>query len=104
MIADTTLNIGSEHAAPVDWWALGVILFEFLVGIPPFNADTREAIQERILSRHVPWDDLPDDECDEHTMDLLRRLLTYSPEHRLGANGAEEVCFDSFVCCKMVNF
>lgn len=28
----------------VDWWALGVILFEFLCGVPPFTGDTPELV------------------------------------------------------------
>jgi serine/threonine protein kinase len=36
--------------APVDWWALGVCLFEFIVGVPPFNDETEERIFQNILN------------------------------------------------------
>jgi microtubule-associated serine/threonine kinase len=35
----------------VDWWSLGVILFEFITGAPPFAADTPEEIFQNILDR-----------------------------------------------------
>ena len=36
--------LGTGHGAAVDWWALGVVLFELLVGIPPFHADSPQEI------------------------------------------------------------
>ena len=35
---------------PVDWWALGVCLFEFLTGVPPFNDETPQAVFQNILN------------------------------------------------------
>lgn len=35
----------------VDWWALGVCLFEFLTGIPPFNDETPALVFQNILKR-----------------------------------------------------
>jgi hypothetical protein len=52
----------------------------------------------------VPWDDLPEDECDDVALDFLKRLLTYDPAERLGANGAEEVRQNEngvVVCCRL---
>lgn len=42
--------LGRGHGKEVDWWALGVIIYEFLTGIPPFNAETQEEIFENIVS------------------------------------------------------
>jgi serine/threonine protein kinase len=40
----------------VDWWAVGVCLFEFLVGVPPFNGDSEEVIFQNILhGGMLPW-------------------------------------------------
>lgn len=35
----------------MDWWALGVCLFEFLTGIPPFNDETPQQVFQNILKR-----------------------------------------------------
>ena len=45
------LLLGTGHGLEVDWWSLGVILFEFITGAPPFAADTPEEIFQNILDR-----------------------------------------------------
>jgi len=40
--------LGIGHSYPVDWWALGVMLYEFLCGIPPFSGDSVASIFENI--------------------------------------------------------
>lgn len=82
--------LGTGHSFSVDWWALGVILFEFLTGIPPFNAETEQQIYENIINRRIPWEYLPD-EVSQEARDLIDRLLCLSTEDRLGAKGATEV-------------
>ncbi|GAM27975.1 hypothetical protein SAMD00019534_111510 [Acytostelium subglobosum LB1] len=80
--------LGTGHGTPVDWWALGIILYEFLTGAPPFNDETPELIFEHILQndRELEWQDVSDD-----AKDLICSLLNPNPSLRLGANGANEV-------------
>ena len=40
-----------RYTCTVDWWALGVCLFEFLTGVPPFNDETPELVFQNILNR-----------------------------------------------------
>ncbi|KAL0577064.1 rim15, signal transduction response regulator [Marasmius crinis-equi] len=86
---ETILGLRKDDAA-VDWWALGVITYEFLYGIPPFHDDTPEKVFENILSGHVEWHEEWVDFTDE-ARDFMQRLMTIDPETRLGANGADEV-------------
>lgn len=38
------------YGKPVDWWAMGVILYEFLVGCAPFFGDTPEELFGQVIS------------------------------------------------------
>ncbi|KAK4486194.1 hypothetical protein RD792_008863 [Penstemon davidsonii] len=82
--------LGTGHAFTADWWSVGVILFELIVGIPPFNAEHPQKIFENILNRKIPWPGVPD-EMSLEAYDLIDRLLTEDPNQRLGAGGASEV-------------
>ncbi|KAJ7590864.1 hypothetical protein C8J56DRAFT_934082 [Mycena floridula] len=86
---ETILGLRGDDAA-VDWWALGVITYEFLYGMPPFHAETPEGVFENILSGHIEWheDWL---EFSEEARDFMQSLMTVDPMQRLGAGGAAEV-------------
>ncbi|GAA5809844.1 hypothetical protein MFLAVUS_003259 [Mucor flavus] len=82
--------LGTGQDSMVDWWALGVICYEFLYGYPPFHAETPDKVFENILSRNIDWHkdemNLPDE-----AYDFMERLLTMDPNKRLGRKGPEEV-------------
>ncbi|KAJ3115092.1 hypothetical protein HDU96_001204 [Phlyctochytrium bullatum] len=76
--------------ALIGFWALGVILYEFLYGFPPFHAPTPQEVFENILARRINWHE-DDVELSPECRDLLERLMCTSIESRLGYRGAEEV-------------
>ncbi|KAJ9575905.1 hypothetical protein L9F63_007217 [Diploptera punctata] len=78
------LLLQQKHGAEVDWWSLGVCLFEFMAGIPPFNDDTPQDVFNNILNRDIPW---PQDEekFSEPTHDAVNNLLTLDPTQRPAA-------------------
>ena len=82
--------MGTGYGPSVDWWALGIVLFELLVGFPPFNDESPTHIFQNILKKEICWP-LPPDELSADAKDLIECLLTTDPANRLGANGAAEV-------------
>lgn len=50
------------HSSEVDWWSLGICLYEFLLGSPPFNDESAEMIFCNILDRNIEWPP-EDDDC-----------------------------------------
>ncbi|KAI8851845.1 kinase-like domain-containing protein, partial [Chytridium lagenaria] len=84
------LLLGLDHGPVVDWWALGVCMYEMLVGIPPFADETPELIFRNILNHEntdIQW---PEDEITGEAKDLVSRLLNPDPTTRLRAEGIKK--------------
>uniref|UniRef100_A0AAQ4QRB1 Ribosomal protein S6 kinase n=1 Tax=Gasterosteus aculeatus aculeatus TaxID=481459 RepID=A0AAQ4QRB1_GASAC len=83
----------SGHDKAVDWWSLGVLMYELLTGGSPFTVDGNENshtdIAKRILKKDPPF---PKD-MGPLAKDLIQRLLVKDPKKRLGSgpNGGENV-------------
>nr|XP_013799868.1 PREDICTED: microtubule-associated serine/threonine-protein kinase 2 [Apteryx mantelli mantelli] len=78
------------YGKPVDWWAMGVILYEFLVGCVPFFGDTPEELFGQVISDEIAWPD-GDDALPPDAQDLISKLLRQNPLERIGTGSAFEV-------------
>jgi serine/threonine protein kinase len=78
------------HSYTVDWWALGVLLYELLCGKTPFHSNTESEIYQQILKGVWVLPDT-DEPLSPECQDLLRKLLECDPAQRLGAKGSQEV-------------
>jgi len=74
----------------VDWWSVGAILFEMLVGYPPFFSDEPSVTCQKILhwrkTLHVPTEV----NLSPPAIDILKRFMC-DADDRLGSNGVEEI-------------
>ncbi|ORX60879.1 AGC family protein kinase [Piromyces finnis] len=69
---------GKDHSAAVDIWSLGVLCYEFLVGVPPFEAPERDTYKRIAkVDLRIPNSLSPE------AKDLIKRLLQHDPEKRL---------------------
>ncbi|XP_067452235.1 microtubule-associated serine/threonine-protein kinase 2 isoform X9 [Thunnus thynnus] len=83
------------YGKPVDWWAMGVILYEFLVGCAPFFGDTPEELFGQVISDEIIWPE-EDEALPQEAQDLICKLLRQNPLERLGTGSAFEVKQHSF--------
>ncbi|KAL3282496.1 hypothetical protein HHI36_005678, partial [Cryptolaemus montrouzieri] len=77
------------HNKAVDWWALGVLIYEMLVGYPPFYDDNPFGIYEKILGGRIEWPK----HLDPVAKDLIKKLLVQDRTKRLGSmkSGADDI-------------
>ena len=84
------------HAFPVDWWALGILTYEMIVGFPPFytGSNNNQKMYALITQKPVFFPDAKkhgiamSDEC----KDFISRCLEKNPNKRLGSSqGADEI-------------
>ncbi|XP_019937638.2 microtubule-associated serine/threonine-protein kinase 3 isoform X7 [Paralichthys olivaceus] len=78
------------YGKPVDWWAMGIILYEFLVGCVPFFGDTPEELFGQVISDEINWPE-GEDSPPLDAQELITLLLRQIPLERMGAGGAAEV-------------
>ncbi|XP_037280274.2 serine/threonine-protein kinase warts [Rhipicephalus microplus] len=73
-----------------DWWSVGVILYEMLVGQPPFLANTPGETQYKVLNWETTLQIPKIALLSSESTDLILRLCC-GAEQRLGRNGADEI-------------
>ncbi|KAJ3972188.1 kinase-like domain-containing protein [Lentinula raphanica] len=75
------------YTKTVDWWTLGVLLYEMMTGLPPFYDDNVNTMYQRILTDPLLFPaDMPSE-----ARSVITCLLQRDPAKRLGANGGEEI-------------
>lgn len=84
--------IGKGYTCAVDWWALGVMMHEFIVGPLPFGRDTDDQLQllKEIMEAPLAF---PSYITDKTAISVISQLLERTPELRLGASsrGAKDL-------------
>jgi serine/threonine protein kinase len=84
------------HSYPVDWWTLGVLTYEMIVGFPPFytGSPDNKKMFEFILKKPVYYPDAKKHgiTMSPESMDFINKCLNKNPDKRLGtAGGVEEI-------------
>ena len=81
-----------NHTFVSDFFALGVIGYEFMLGYRPYLGGSRNEIKQLIISKQarIEEDEIPDDWTFE-SADFINKLLLRKAKKRLGANGIIEL-------------
>ncbi|KAI8638431.1 kinase-like domain-containing protein [Parasitella parasitica] len=100
---------GSGHTSTVDWWTLGILVYEMICGYTPFKGPTRDDTFELILNQSIEFPDYSNNPyyrgpgLSSNCKSFIKQLLCKSERKRLGARaGASEVKSHSFF--KSINF
>ncbi|KAF8133780.1 kinase-like domain-containing protein [Boletus edulis] len=85
-LAPEILN-GQGYNKVIDWWTLGVLLYEMLSGLPPFYDEVTDKMYQKILTDPLVFGP----EFRSEARNILTSLLDRDPTRRLGVSGAEEI-------------
>ncbi|KAK8641540.1 hypothetical protein V6N13_010937 [Hibiscus sabdariffa] len=81
---------GAGHTSAVDWWALGILLYEMLYGYTPFRGKSRQRTFANVLQKDLKFP--RSIQVSLHAKQLMYRLLDRDPKSRLGSReGASEI-------------
>jgi serine/threonine protein kinase len=77
------------HDYNVDWWALGILMYEMLIGVTPFFNRNRQVLASKIKNSKIIFPDRAHYkiEYSDTLVDLISKLLKKDKTQRLGSNG-----------------
>ena len=79
----------------MDWWSVGCILFEMLVGYPPFFSDEPSITCQKIMHWKKTFSIPAEANLSAASTDILKRMIC-DADTRLGRNGVDEIKAHSF--------
>jgi len=75
---------GGGHGKAVDWWSLGILLYEMMYGLPPFYSENVNEMYELILKKPLSFDEEPaTGPVSSEAQELCKVLLDRDPEKRM---------------------
>lgn len=88
---------GNGHTSAVDWWTLGILLYEMLYGTTPFKGKNRNTTFANILKNDVPFMDGGFQPLTSACKNIIRKLLIKDENKRLGSRaGASDIKAHAF--------
>lgn len=82
---------GQDHACEADFFALGVILYECIMGVRPYTGKNRKEVREKILAKQIQLKVGQNSKWSLEFVDFVNKLLQRKPKKRIGFNGVDEV-------------
>lgn len=85
---------GTGHDFSVDWWAVGVLVYEMLIGVTPFFNRNKQVLMSKIRHSKVVFPDRShyQIEYSDELVSLVSGLLRKDRHQRLGSHdGCEEI-------------
>lgn len=85
---------GKGYNYSVDWWSLGVLMYEMLVGVCPFEGGNKSQTMHNVMKKQIIYPD----SLSRDSVSLLKGFLRRDPTKRFGSQeqGAEEIKQHSF--------
>ena len=91
MAPELIRKAGETKASPgfeIDWWSYGILLYELVVGLPPFYSTNISQMYNMILTKELEF---PERLMSAELQALISLLLTRNPAERLGHDGSNEI-------------
>ncbi|KAJ1968848.1 hypothetical protein IWQ62_000992 [Dispira parvispora] len=70
----------SPYDQSVDWWSLGILLYDMITGAPPFKGTNKKKVMDAIRHKGIKFPDFVSPDA----RDLITQLLSKDPAKRLG--------------------
>lgn len=77
--------LGKGHSRPADWWALGILIYEMVLGKTPFKGKNVQSLYREIIKKDLDFGDKGT--ISFSCKDIITKLLKKSPLNRLGSKG-----------------
>jgi len=82
----------------IDYWAVGIVIFELFTFKVPFEAETQEKTKQNIIDYNINWDPIYSEEVSKNyknyidcTIDLIKKFLFFDPAKRWGDHNFKDI-------------
>ncbi|OMJ07534.1 Ribosomal protein S6 kinase beta-2 [Smittium culicis] len=88
-MAPEIFDLQKPYEKSVDWWSLGILIYEMLTGKVPYKGKSHKQVYETILKKKIVFPNY----LSTDSSNIIRKLLKKSPEQRLGfgSSGFENI-------------